>query len=322
MKTSASIALLAALLMGTTAMAADSDTQSNETSAKASDVKPAKKNDIDTEITNARMRATSGSKSKFSFSTSANYQGGSVVNGFGEVRPNLNGNPSDLASTGIGASISARYRQNKNMSYTLGTSVNMLRPTKGVSGKVSTARGEVDRYYIGDPSLSASYAGKLGRYQMISSVGTWVATSSGSLDSKQVGGFDLSQNMLTTIGETGLTVGVALGLGWTSYSDYKQAAAEGQWDYTLGIYPYAEYSLNDTYSLRTVFGYFNYYHEVGSKESTLWNMKTANPYQSVGVGISVTRDVYLYPNIQFIPEEKNMAWDKTNVAISATINIL
>lgn len=322
MKTANSIAILAALLLGTTAMAADSkEAQSGKTATKASDVKPAKKNDIDSEITNARMRASSGSKSKYSLSTSLSYSGGSVEHPFGNERPNLNGDPDDLAMTGLGGSISARYRMNKNVSFTLGTGVYALQPTDSIRSKVDIGGKEIDRYYVGDPTLTASYAGKMGRFQMISSVSGWVATSTESLEAENVGGFSVSQNMLTTFGATGITAGVAVSAGWTSYGDYG-AANPASRDYTIGIYPYAEYGINDTYSLRTVFGYFNYYHQLNDESSSPFEMHTANPYQSVGVGISVTRDIYLYPNIQFIPEEKNMAWDKTNVAFSATINIL
>jgi hypothetical protein len=42
-------------------------------------------------------------------------------------------------------------------------------------------------------------------------------------------------------------------------------------------------------------------------------------YQSAGLGISVTRDIYLYPNVQFIPEDVRS--DRTNVGVSANINL-
>jgi hypothetical protein len=37
------------------------------------------------------------------------------------------------------------------------------------------------------------------------------------------------------------------------------------------------------------------------------------------VGYSVTRDIFLYPNIQFLPNQ--VASDMTNVGIQATINV-
>jgi hypothetical protein len=39
----------------------------------------------------------------------------------------------------------------------------------------------------------------------------------------------------------------------------------------------------------------------------------------MGIGYSVTRDIYLYPNLQFAPEQ--ISAQHTNVAINATINL-
>ena len=53
----------------------------------AADKKNKVDGDIDQEVTNARMRAESGSKSKFSLSSVLRYTGGPVVRPFGEERP-------------------------------------------------------------------------------------------------------------------------------------------------------------------------------------------------------------------------------------------
>jgi hypothetical protein len=42
-------------------------------------------------------------------------------------------------------------------------------------------------------------------------------------------------------------------------------------------------------------------------------------YQSVGVGVSVTRDIFLYPNIQFLPNQ--IMASETNVGLTATVNV-
>jgi hypothetical protein len=41
--------------------------------------------------------------------------------------------------------------------------------------------------------------------------------------------------------------------------------------------------------------------------------------ESVGIGCSVTRDIFLYPNIQFTPG--NISANLTNVGLTATINL-
>jgi len=59
-----------------------------------------------------------------------------------------------------------------------------------------------------------------------------------------------------------------------------------------------------------------YQQSKGSAANTWEKLKV---YQSVGLGISVTRDIFLYPNIQFIPSD--IRSDRTNIAMSASINI-
>ena len=78
-----------ALLAGFTASAAEEAT----TKAKKEEImKEQRQNapvqeDIDNEITNARMRAESGSKSKHSISASLGYNGGSLNDAFSKTRP-------------------------------------------------------------------------------------------------------------------------------------------------------------------------------------------------------------------------------------------
>ncbi|BEV68389.1 hypothetical protein Bb109J_c1809 [Bdellovibrio bacteriovorus] len=91
-------------------------------------------------------------------------------------------------------------------------------------------------------------------------------------------------------------------------------AGDSRYDYGVGLFPFAEYAFNDDYSFRTVFGYFQFakYEEQG-------DLIQMEPYQSMGVGISVTRDIYVYPNVQFTP--KDIRADRTNVAVSANLNL-
>src|SRR5690606_13721252 len=124
------------------------------------------------------------------------------------------------------------------------------------------------------------------------------------------------------------TVGSSVAMSYNFYESDPGAQTEGDTQtsayggdrrtaWTAAIYPYAEYSFNDTFSARTVFGYFNWKHLYG--DDNRYRLLQTFVYQSVGVGVSVTRDIYLYPNIQFVPD--NIRNDFTNVALSATINM-
>ena len=87
------------------------------------------------------------------------------------------------------------------------------------------------------------------------------------------------------------------------------------WD--ASIYPFAEYKINDSISARTVFGYFNWKHLYGDQNQ--WRLLQKYVYQSVGAAIFLSRDIYLYPSLQFVPN--HMASNFTNVSLTATMNV-
>jgi hypothetical protein len=91
---------------------------------------------------------------------------------------------------------------------------------------------------------------------------------------------------------------------------------EDQQDYGVALYPLAEVNISDKLNLRTVFRPWIFEH---NRAQAFGNIERAPWSQSVGLGISVTRDLYLYPNIQFQP--LNIKPELTNVAISMNLNI-
>ncbi len=304
-------ALMAAGLLNTAHAA---DEASTESKLKVEDVKPKNKvkGDIDEDITNARMRASSGSKSKYSLSMGIAYDGGTIGKPFGEKRPDIVGNPEEEDSTEISGSFSARYRMTKNDSFTVGAGFGILTPFQG-----DVSRNE-DQSNVSNPRVGYSRVYKLGRFQTISSGTLYFGTSDSwdGIDLNNV--LALDQNMLTTIpGASHITVGASLVYQHYIYGNDNR---DGLTAYKTALYPYAEYALSDKYQLRTVFGYFNYRHKrsTGDK-SPLVGMEKQQSYQSVGVNMVITRDIFLYPNIQFVPDDIDS--EKTNVALSATINM-
>jgi hypothetical protein len=270
--------------------------------------------DIDKEVTNARMRAASGSRSRYSLSSSLSWLGGRVADPFTEDRPNIVGDPSTETATSLSGSFSARYRWSKNSSMTLGFGAGLLTP---FNGDVNY-RGRDDQLNISDPFLSYSYVGKIGRFQTINSFSTSAGTSEASKDVEQAATFSWSPNFLTTIEGTKLTLGMAAGLTYIAYnSAVDEVAGEGGFaNYRAALYPYMEYAFSDNYQFRTVFGYFNWINR--RDQDTSWLGKQGS-YQSTGVNMILTRDIFLYPYFQFSPDD--MALDKTILAMSATLNV-
>lgn len=271
------------------------------------------KGDIDNEITNARMRAASGSKSKFSGSLSAFYDGGSIEKPLSATRPNLSGDPEVPALSEGGGSLSLRYRVSKNHSFTFGAGFSFFQPFQS-----SDKYAQANEFQITNPSLGYSFIGKVLGFQTSSSVsftyGTWDGweniTAQGTNLDYSVG---LSQTFTKAFEGTGFSAGLSFSVGLPKYSD---SLEDNLNRYTLGIFPFAEYQISDKFVARTVFGYFNFRNK---RRRDKGHMVRAYEYQSVGIGWVASRDVWIYPNIQFIPD--NLDIKNTNVGVSATINM-
>lgn len=270
--------------------------------------------DIDEEITNARMRANSGSKSKFSGSISAYYDGGSVEEPLSATRPNLSGDPDVPTFSGGGGSTSLRYRISPNHSLTAGVGFQLIQPLQ------SSSENELaNEFTVTNPSVGYSFIGKLGGFQTSSGVSFTLGTWEGWQDINAAGtdidnSIGLSQTFTKAFGDSGFSAGLSFGLTAFNYSDSLEDNAN---KYSLGIYPFAEYQISDTFVARTVFGYFNYRNK--RRYDSALKYTRAYEYQSVGIGIVASRDVWIYPNIQFIPD--NLDVKNTNVGISASINM-
>lgn len=329
------VTLLTALLLSAFAMnaqAQEENQSSNTTSATASELqKPEEKQkDIDEEITNARMRATLGAKSKFSFKSSLGYTGGSLEKPFDQIRPNYRVSQDAQALTGIsgGIGMNIRATDRDNISISAGLTINnplngdLTRdkfddPRRGRSGETK------NRVDVSNPSIGWSRGYKALGMQMISSAGyTHFTTEDTTVLYQATGGYSLSQTVLADMGKSAWQGGVSFVLGETLYkgqmAEALQKVGVQQGTYSLGLYPFAEYQFNDKYSFRTVFGYFDYTNYKADKFNEEVLLRNT-PYQSVGIGISITRDIYLYPNVQFIPED--MKPERTNVALSTNINL-
>ncbi|WP_413580442.1 hypothetical protein [Bdellovibrio sp. HCB288] len=308
-------------------------TPANSSTSKIEDLKkPTEKmKDVDEEITDARMRATLGSKSKWSFKSDLSYSGGSVNDPFGSIRPNYRASATAESLTYLSGNVGVNVRITPKDSISFGSGLTINDPFHGDITKPAsdTRRGRaanavLPRYEMSTPFVSWSRGYKAFGTQMSTSVSTTYYTDEDtSKYQNYLGNVSLSQVFLANFGTSKWNGGVSVSLakylynGALSDTGYVAAQAAGRYmrsDISAGLFPFMQYTFNDTYSFRTVFGYFQFAkYEVNDRYVQL------EPYQSVGVGISITRDIYLYPNIQFTP--KDVRDDRTNVALSTNINL-
>ncbi len=329
--------LLLAVLAAAQAQAQTSSTTSKpegETGTKLESVKPADavpqtgEVDVDEVITNRKLRAETGAKKKYSFSALLNYSGGSINKPGAPYRPNLTGAMGVQDSARLSGTLGGKLKLTAMQSLSADIGVGVDRPFHTDSERDIGERSTADNPGVGYQLLS-----KLGGVQSVTQVGLTAYTSDFLQAMGYLAGLSFGQIAIYDFGGSKFSIGANLALGanffdkgmgqtGTVYNAQKkryQSVLVGpqQSDLSAGIYPFAEYVINDRFNLRTISGVWVYDHM--RAESNFWTWEKNKIYQSVGLGISVTRDFYLYPNIQFNPEY--IRGDRTNVAVQASINL-
>ncbi len=317
--------ILTGSLVSVSAQAEEANQNANTSTVKVSDVQKTeeKKEDIDQEITNARMRSELGSKSQFSFKSSLGYSGGSLEKPFDSIRPNYRASASIESLTALSGNVGVNYRVSKGGNLSLGTGVVVMAPLEGdivkdfEDPRESRKGKEQKRAQVSNPYLDYSHGYRAMGMQMISSATYTHYTEEDTIDYYSLlGNVSVSQTVLADFGDSKWQGGVSLSLDKdiTNGGFSSSGPKDLRYDYGVGLFPFAEYSFSDTLSFRTVFGYFQFASYEGQND-----LIQLEPYQSMGIGISVTRDIYLYPNVQFTP--KDVRADRTNVALSANLNL-
>ncbi|KHD88785.1 MAG: hypothetical protein OM95_06555 [Bdellovibrio sp. ArHS] len=320
--------ILMSLILGTmVTVAAHAEEQAqnqtaNTSTVKVTDVqnKEEQKKDIDEEITNARMRSELGSKSQWSFKSSLGYNGGSLKQPFDSIRPNYRASASIESLTQLSGNVGVNYRISKGGNLSFGTGIVVMDPLHGDITKdfqdPRNANRKVRRSQVSTPYLDYSHGYRAFNMQMISSVTYSHYTEEDATDYYNLlGNVSVSQTVLADFGSSNWSGGASISID-KDIAKGNMDQVDARYDYGVGLFPFAEYTFNDTFSFRTVFGYFQFARYEDYTEAGLYQLE---PYQSVGVGISVTRDIYVYPNVQFTP--KDMRDDRTNVAVSANLNL-
>lgn len=291
----------------------------NQTKGQIKSVTPDRTDKVDELITNRRFRASNGSLSKFSINASLSYNGGSLERPFAADRPNIANAGDTTTISGIFGSINTTYRLTKLNRINFGAGIQMLAPFNDSIDTDSTRakkafdenQGELD---ISNPFLSYTHMNKFFGIQTIISGGLTQYTANNLTKLGYNYGVNTSINTMYDVGSSGFSFGV-LFVADHNFFDKNDAALQGdQNEIVFGFLPQAEYIINDTFNLRTIIR-SNWYQNTTADPSFEKRPVT----QSVGLGISVNRDIFLYPNIQFPYDNLKMA--NTNVGFTANINM-
>lgn len=284
--------------------------EASQSKAKLKDVKEKKDvGDIDEEITNPRLRQSIGSKSRYSMSVGVSYLGSSVETPLEQTRPNLYGDEGVQLENSLGGSVSARYRWTPKDSVFVGAGWSMFSPFLGDPEP-----------NFSDPSVTYNRAFKAIGLQNSLSVGFDVGTSIPSQDINQIGSLFVTHTVLKTFQTFPITIGVSASVAGYGFSGdvADQAINDNRTSFLAALYPFSEIMINDRFSFRTVYGFFNFRNLDGSDgDITEWDRRPH--YMSFGLNTSITRDILLYPSVQINPE--NLTPGRTNVGLSASLNI-
>ena len=294
-----------------TSPAAESATTAEAIAPKNQVEKKEGESDVDQVITNRKLRAETGAKSKYSFSAALSYSGGTVNSPGADTRPNIATGTAVPAVPALGGSLGAKYRLSQLQTLALDVGIVSRKPFH--SDKNKNLR---ERTTVSNPSLTYQTVYKTGEVQNVSSFSGTVVTDNFFRELGYQYGADFGQTAIYDFGGSKFSMGLSFTAGYNTFDKDDAALRADQTDYSFGFFPFAEYVFSDRLNFRTVFRPFSFEHI----RSEPFGNVIRNVYtQSMGIGISVTRDVFLYPNVQFVPQD--LRSELTNVGLSANINI-
>jgi hypothetical protein len=279
--------------------------------------------DIDETITNSLLRAESGSKSKWSIASTINYNGGSIEKPLDEERPNIANATGTSTESLLEGQISAKYNITPSQSVLAGVGVRWFAPLeahpKGIEG---------DRMDADNPYAIYQYLYKWSGIQSVLQVQQIYYTNVDRLAEGYVTSFNVNQDNMYQVPNTKLSIGASV---WAQIAYYNKTGPLGtpgeegfladmrddQSDYSIGLEPTIEYAFTESISFRAVSSLWNFEHLRSQPRFNTYRWDKVS--QSIGLGISVTRDIFLYPNVQFLPDD--LSPSRTNVALNANINV-
>src|SRR6185312_14650484 len=171
--------------------------------------------DIDQTITNNKMRAETGSKSKYSLSSQLSYIGGSIEKPLAEDRPNIAGARGTTDAALLGGQVSVKYNVSTGQSLMAGVGVRWISPLQGSNVPKGYRGNKVD---ADNPYLVYQNLYKWSGVQSALQVSPTVYTNSNLVKDGYVATLAVSQNNIYEIGGTGLSLGLYL-LAQTGYFD-------------------------------------------------------------------------------------------------------
>lgn len=323
-----SVAMTSAVWADATSATPTPSPSPTPTQATTTEAKPAKNatpgENVDDMITNNNLRALSGSVSRWSIASQFNYNGGTISSPFSQDRPNISDASGTTIKADLDGSISGKFNIDTKNSLLAGFGIRWIAPFS--TGNLKNYNGSA--FDAMNPYITYQYIYKWLGIQSVLQVQGMQWTESDQTAVGYAQQLNVDQENMYEIANTGLSIGASVAVQYQWFNKSGSLGTPGtegyvadittlQSQYLFTISPELEYQLSDTFNFRTLISLWTYEHYVS--DSHFFSLVHDTVYQSVGIGISVTRDIFLYPNIQFLPGQIEAAM--TNVGLSATINL-
>jgi len=295
-----------------TGVRAESETESRTSMESIETEVPDKADDVDAVITNIKMRAETGGKSKWSIATAMGYSAGPVNDLLSNNRPNLSGTTGSTDFTTLSGSVSVKYNLASQHAVFGGIGMRLLTPL--LAGTPEKFNGE--KFDIDNPYITYQYLYLWQGIQSAVQVNQQFFTNSNLLRDGYVTQTNLSQNNIYDLGSSRFSIGLNLFAGFGFFNDDSLAARRNQTDYSFGLTPALEYRINDWINARTELYLYNFQHRrTASTKDTFDRQRVV---QGFTLGFAISRDVYVSPGMQWIPEE--ITPERTTTWLAANLN--
>lgn len=291
--------------LSTTTSASSSEVVNQESTMKVDSVLKNKKFEDDKDITDSRLKADSGSLSRYSLKFSLSYYGPPIGDLSNKKQPNPDGSIGNN-DTSLSGSISGRYRLDSKSAISMGTGVSALTPFHGS-----------ERTDVKTPFVNYDRNTRLGNVQMRNSYGVSVTTVQEYIDVGQYATLSYDNSLVYNLGASGFAVGMDASLSYFLYNRDYQAKDRTAGRYYLGWYPQVKYNVTDKFNMYTsvAVGFTN--PRAREDQFAMLNRTTS---QRLGAGYAFTRDIYLSTFLNFYP--KDLRTESTTVSFSTVFSIL
>lgn len=266
-----------------------------------------KKFNPDADITDIKIKAESGSLSRYSLKTSLTYYGSSLSTPFAKEQPNLDNSPRDHL-TSLSGSISGRYRVSGKTAFSLGSGLSALTPFQGIQ-----------RFDLNSPYLAVDHTYKALGFEMRTGLSTSLTTTPDYKKYGQVGSLGLSHSMVYNFQKNKFGVGLESSLQNFIYSRGYDPKIEGKKkvsNYYAAVYPFLKYKMTDKVNVKTSTSY-SFQNLRRDEQYTTWTQGLVS--QRLELGIAFTREIYIAPYLDFYPD--NLKADTTTVSVATIFSI-